>query len=263
KDINTAEYSLQDCDLFINKDPMRGTALYIHKHLNAKECNIFERHDFKEAVWSDFKGKDGKKILIGCIYKSPNGTEENKEKLLNILRDEALADFDKIYIMGDFNFPQIKWNGKAVTSNDLEFVEALRDSFLAQMICEPTRYREYQESNILDLFLTNEEDSVVHIDLLPPVGKSYHNVIKIITLPLTEPDQDGTLSETFNLNRGNYENMRRDISSQDWNCLQAMDTNEAWTKIKETLMNTMHENIPKRKECKNRKLKSACMTRDV
>ena len=46
-----------------------------------------------------------------------------------------------------------------------------KDGFLFQHVREPTRFREEQMPSILDLILTNEENSVEKIDYLPSLGK--------------------------------------------------------------------------------------------
>ena len=57
------------------------------------------------------------------------------------------------------------------------FLEGIKDCFLFQHVREPTRFREGQTPNILDLILTNEENMVEKIDYLPSLGKSDHLVL--------------------------------------------------------------------------------------
>ena len=55
--------------------------------------------------------------------------------------------------------------------------EVIKDTFLTQHILQPTRYRESQQSNILDLVFTNEDLMVNNIICVPGLGKSDHCLI--------------------------------------------------------------------------------------
>ena len=56
-------------------------------------------------------------------------------------------------IMGDFNFPRIIWSDLHVPLHSIEenCVEGTLDSFMFQHVTEPTRCRDGQTSNMLDL----------------------------------------------------------------------------------------------------------------
>ena len=64
--------------------------------------------------------------------------------------------------MGDFNYPNIKWDSESTESNTVEekCIENIGDNFLFQHITMPTRGRLGNKSNILDLILTNEEGMI-------------------------------------------------------------------------------------------------------
>ena len=51
----------------------------------------------------------------------------------------SISNNDKICIMGDYNYPSIKWNGILTHDRDFEFVEAIRDAYLCQMVTKPKR----------------------------------------------------------------------------------------------------------------------------
>ena len=58
--------------------------------------------------------------------------------------------FDDIVITGDFNFPNIYWDGSWPGKKENDFTESSQDSFLHQMVSEPTRRREGNNPHILD-----------------------------------------------------------------------------------------------------------------
>ena len=80
------EYTLANYDMFVNDNPSRGVALYMEKQLNAQACGQLNNTAFRESVWCQFESDNKEKCLIGCIYRSPNSTEENTQELCNILK---------------------------------------------------------------------------------------------------------------------------------------------------------------------------------
>ncbi len=65
------------------------------------------------------------------------------------------------------------------TSIDFLFIEAVRDSFLSQLVNEPTRARGTNTPSLLDLVLANEEALINSVKTEEPIGKSDHVVLQI------------------------------------------------------------------------------------
>ena len=62
----------------------------------------------EENLWVSVElcGRD--KLLIGCIYRSPNSTEENNDRLFTLIkRNAARKEFTHQLITGDFNAKEI------------------------------------------------------------------------------------------------------------------------------------------------------------
>ena len=86
-----------------------------------------------------------------------------------------LKNYTHLLIMGDFNYPDIDWENWS--SNDItsqKFIQTVQDAYLFQHITKPTRHREGQSSNCLDLIFTNEEEMIQHIEITDPLGISDH-----------------------------------------------------------------------------------------
>ena len=158
-DFNIAEYNIPGYTLFVNNEIMRGVAIHAHVSLNAQLFNALNDSGFEESVWCQFSTLNNTKVLLGCIYKSRNTTEQNVKILFSLLElaNKSISNNDKICIMGDFNYPSIKWNGILTHDRYFEFVEAIRDAYLYQMVTKPTRSRLGQTANITDLVLVNNE----------------------------------------------------------------------------------------------------------
>ena len=65
--VSLAEYSIAGYDLFLNRVPKRGVAIYTSKSLNAAECEELNGSLFQESVWCHFTSANEEKVLTGCI----------------------------------------------------------------------------------------------------------------------------------------------------------------------------------------------------
>ena len=95
--------------------------------------------DFQESVFVEINLNDRDKLLVGCIYRSDNGTEENNNNLRSLIREAASKTYSHILLMGDFNYPNIDWNNWTTKSENTEsqqfkFIECIQDNFLCQHV---------------------------------------------------------------------------------------------------------------------------------
>ena len=117
-----------------------------------------------------------------------------------------------MFIVGDFNLPNINWEIPSVvgssTSFASDFLDTLQNLFLSQVVEEPTRMREGQKSNTLDLIITNQEEMLDYVAISSPVGKSDHMVLDFrLIIP-------GTIHHVPEIKRfaffkGDYEGMKK------------------------------------------------------
>ena len=239
--ITKAELKLTGYDEFYSDEDIndkiikrRGVILYAKKALNAQVFNGFENHVFKEHMWCSFETINKEKVLIGVMYHSGSSTEDNTQDLHNVLRSEIFNSFDRVVICGDYNYPTAKWDGSWSNEKDESFYEAVRDGFFTQHVNKPTRYREGQQSNVLDLVFTRDERDINDIFYCSPLGKSDHVMLKIITsIPTTEEKCE--TSRRYDWAKGNYAKMREYIANVDWSVLNEMDVEGCWVFIKSKL----------------------------
>ena len=67
--------------------------------------------------------------------------------------------------MGDFNLPEITWDDLSYPPSCENFVNALLEANLTQVVPTATRY-----NAILDLIFTTEASCIQNIDVLEPLG---------------------------------------------------------------------------------------------
>nr|VZH99095.1 unnamed protein product [Spirometra erinaceieuropaei] len=109
---------------------------------------------------------------INRIYRPPRRDNMADARLLEEL--EKFATRPDILIMGDFNAPHIDWSSTHTNSSeqtfDRSFLNTALKLFLTQHVMLPTRVREGQQANCLDLVLTKSQDSIDEVSCLPPLG---------------------------------------------------------------------------------------------
>ena len=246
KDLNLPEYQLPGYELFINDNPKRGVALYIKSILNPQEVNNLSNHKYEESIWASLD-RGGQKLLLGTVYKSPNTSEDNEKLLLNLLEQKEIMDnkYDKICIMGDFNYPDINWTNRSENGKGNKFQEKVDDALLFQKVKNTTRHRQGQRSNLLDLVLVNDDDFISEIEHSNPLGNSDHDVLTFtLSVPFSPPQEE--VNKVFNIKKGNFNNMRQEMAVHKWNLVDT-NVNDINNQIKEAVHTSMEKNIPKTK----------------
>ena len=109
-----------------------------------------------------------KHCLVAVVYRPPDSPTSSFRNLIESMQgkiDELSANtrVPELFIMGDFNFPNINWeNGSPCHPESEELLMNFIDrNFLSQVIKEPTR-----SSSILDLVITNKPQYVAESTVL-------------------------------------------------------------------------------------------------
>ena len=203
----------------------RGVGMYVHNSLNHSACPTFDDLLFDCSTWSVIKLKDNKSLLLGAVYRSPNSSVENNQKLLTLLRRAAIMKSDYLMICGDFNLPLIDWNSHQVrdAENSLShcFLEMVEDHNWFQHVENSTRFRGAQNS-CLDLILTNEENMVNNVQDLPPLGKSDH-VCQKWKLIVSEPIFKNTTKPRPNYKLANWEAIKTELRKFEFTSTDSPD----------------------------------------
>ena len=240
--------------MYVNKNVKRGAALYINNKLNPQEVSNLNDHTFEESTWCSIERGD-QKLLLGTVYRSPNSTDENNELLLNLLEQKEISEnsYNKVCIMGDFNYPNIDWSNRALSESGKGscLQDKIDDILFFQKVENNTRHRQGQKSNMLDLIIVNDEDFISTIKHSSPLGNSDHEMLQF-SLYMPETPTKVEYTKVFNMKKGNYDNMRKEIAGLTWQ-LTDKSTNEIYNNIKDAIHTTMEKNIPKTRPINKKK----------
>ena len=237
--------------LFTNADQpgTRGTAVYIINHLNPIESNCIEKSNLQEIITAEIKLRGNDRQLVMCAYRSPNtSSPENETRMNNLVKSTRDMGYSHILLLGDFNHPDIIWyNGGTLnktnkTAND--FLDAVNDAYLYQHVEFPTRYRENETSNTLDLVLTNEESMVEDPKADTPLGSSDHIIITFRLMCYADLQ---THTRTRNLyEKANFSDFKNYLAL-DWDeLLRNQNTEQKWQTIKEKITTGCDLYVPKK-----------------
>ena len=187
QDIGDAMFQLEGYNMYRNDREDKnykcggGTLLYVNKQLGQRECKPFNCKAFESNTWCWVTPKQGKKVLVGCIYRSTSSSAINDINMLvtlNLASD--IAGRNRLLLMGDFNVPKINWRTKETEAGakpiDRDFLDCVKDNILYQHVTVPTRFRGNDRST-LDLILTQEEEDIKNINVFQPIGNSDHGVV--------------------------------------------------------------------------------------
>ena len=125
--------------------------------------------DYTNSVWIEVVNSDGKKTVIGVVYRSPNSTETNNEKLYKFIQELSNRN---LVISSDFNYPNIDWNNLHTTHDGSDFMNLIMDNFLCQHVNFPTRV-----NNILDLFISSDPNMVDNLQCVGKLGSRDHVLV--------------------------------------------------------------------------------------
>ena len=228
----------------------RGTILYTRTNLHASEWISEASMKFSDSSWCQIRLRGSDVLLVGCVYRSPNSLEENNIQLQALLHDTSASKASHLVIMGDFNFPEIRWDHQNSTSGpnhpSSKFLKVANDCFLYQHIDKPTHHRGGQRANTLDLIFTNEANMADNIILSAPIGKSHHSVIKFKLQCYYEAELHPRITHKYN--KGDYISLSSYINSIDWNTLlQNKTVDDSWDLLEKQIQIGQTKYIPKRK----------------
>ena len=127
-----------------------GVLLYAKETIPAYEqLQLNEEADCNDAIWCKLV-TGYTTVTIGVVYRCPNITNKNNEKMHNAISEVSKGD---CIIMGDFNHGNIKWDTLQSTGlEDQQFLCLVQDNFLTQHVLEPSR-----ATMILDIVLSSQK----------------------------------------------------------------------------------------------------------
>ena len=190
----------------------RGVAVYVTRHLGAQQLKQPEDgkgQSSTESVWVEIPHRDGEKLLVAAMYRSPSSSTENDARLNQSIVEHS-QNRTHVLIFGDFNHPEVNWESESspVDLHDKASVSwKLWNVFLYQHVKQLTHFRGDQTPNILDLVFISVEGMVEDLVHQASFGKSHHQVLKFDNVCYMEKSSKS--KTRFNYLKGDHSKFKK------------------------------------------------------
>ena len=204
-----------------------GVALYVANTLSFSDIDFSHMNISNKDIeiqWISIQLPNSKTIVVGNIYRPPQGNMENFTQVL----ENALLNIDlsknEIYLMGDLNVDMLDKKN----SSTKKLIDCTKPFGLRQLIKTPTRYSENKNS-ILDVIFTNS-DFICNTGVCD-VHLSDHQMV------LTTRKKEKIKKQKCNFTGRNYKNYNKDIfqvevQNADWTAYDNETTvTGKWTEL--------------------------------
>ena len=168
--------------------------------------------------WISIKQPHSKLILVGNLYRPPQGNIDNLiQKLENVFMEIDMTNTE-LYLMGDFNIDMMDSQSNVVK----DFKSFTKTMGLRHFIKEPTRCT-IDRSSCLDLILSNSD--IVHKVGVMDINISDHSMILLTRKRLSKPKKKCSFKGR------SYRNYDKDIfqnniRNSDWTKFNVLNTAE-------------------------------------
>lgn len=204
--LNGSNYNLFRCDR-VGKIG-GGVALLIKQPLKVKEIVFSENFQTSEILAIDLSLPHQKFRFILC-YRPPNQTHEKDILLFQAIQYAAETN-SVTFLLGDFNFPELKWNKAehfAPGSPASNFLEVIHTLGLFQYVKQPTL-----GENILDLIFSSSKQVIHFLEVREPFSTSDHNSIYFEILGHSEK----VTTRSRDYLKGDYDRMNIFLQTVNW-----------------------------------------------
>ena len=213
-----------------------GILIYVKKGICSWKVKV--EGPFCQCAGVKLKGR-GRDIGIFVIYRSPNSTRENDEALCDLMRQMN----GNYILVGDFNFPGIKWEMGGSDAKGRAFYDTIEDMHMTQHVEEPTHI----SGNLLDLVISSDENMVRDVRMEGRLAASDHELIEVEFL--LDVKQNHGIEYVRDYARGDFIEMRRCMMNIQWaQELENLGVEESWRFIKGKLTKLVEALVPMKKK---------------
>ena len=186
EEVQIPDFNIHRCDRRADRK-CGGVAIYTHNTLQVNESSVLT---FSNSVCELLALKLVEPSLhILCLYRPPDTSSDEFQECLSEVKKymDKIPPRDDVVLIGDFNFPFLKWyeienvvihEAKSGSTRDEQkqansLLDLAENFFMSQIISEPTRI-----NNTIDLAFTNSSDILTNIKIDIASNKlSDHNII--------------------------------------------------------------------------------------
>ena len=245
------KYRIFRCD----RDARRGggVCVFVNREFNAVEVNVCDDYPDLELLCIDVIYCKAKCRLI-TVYRSTDHAQQSvayTKQLVHCIEGLSCISWP-CYITGDLNAPNIDWSNLVTLHScaDECIMNFAIDNGFTQMVSVATR-----NNNILDLVLTNEPNTLFHIQVDSPIGRSDHCCVNFtvafesgaLHVPSNaNPSTDHLTAKRYRWNDGDYEGIANYLSAFDWSHLFSVNltVDSMWSAFSDVIYQAVDIFVP-------------------
>ena len=212
-----------------------GLLVYVKNGLTVLESD--KTNNFNQYSSFDVFLSENRKKEIILVYRSPNSSSNNNESLCKLLEEMS----ESTIMIGDINFPGIKWKNGTSDSKGRQFFDTVNEHCITQMVDESTHIK----GGVLDLILSKNPEQFVSIDILNNLTKSDHYMI--MTEVACNVSRNTTKEMIYDWKKANIDDFKSGLQVINWeNCFANNSTKTCWNIFKEKLNTLQDQFVPKK-----------------
>jgi Reverse transcriptase (RNA-dependent DNA polymerase)/Endonuclease-reverse transcriptase len=215
-------------------DKGRGGGLLVYAKKDLAVC-VLPVDKFDSFQHCKFKVKD---LTFFLIYRSPSSSATSISDISGLINRAE----KNCFIIGDFNLPEIDWEGGVARGRAAELLEAANDRLMEQLVTFSTHVR----GNTLDLILTDCPERVVDVSDEGRLGSSDHVLIAArVTVKASPPPSSRGLPDW---RRADWQAMRDELRRENWDeLLSGTTADQSWTILKQRVDDLVTRFVPQRR----------------
>ena len=214
-----------------------GVIIYVKDSLFYRRRDDLELRGI-ENIWIKITIKH-KRILLGLIYRPPSSDSIYYSRIEDSIHFAVDTGINDIIITDDFNFNMLNIQPSRKISSLCE------EFSLTQMITESTHYTETSTS-LIDIILFSNHAHVISSGVGDPFLHQdirYHCPVFGI-LNFSKPKRKSFTRRIWRYDQGNYNLLRENVASTDWNVLINDDINTYAKGLIDKLLHLAEDSIP-------------------
>ena len=202
--------------------------------------------DCAELTWAQVALQGGEKLNIGSYHRLPHEVTTDLDNLTASLDtlSRSMAT-QNVVLGGDFNAPEIDWNGPFVKPGATrptlhqKLLDVANDNILTQVQMDPTR-----GPNVLDLFFTNKPSLVRNVQVIP--GISDHEMV-VVDADIKAQTTKSVPRKCYKYSRADWDQLQTGAETLCQEILANFDqqsVNENWVRFRDGLLTLLEKHVP-------------------
>ena len=172
-------------------------------------------------------------------------------------KDKQKHGISHLLILGDFNFPEIDWMKYLIKGSDISLpancFDITQDLFLKQHVDFNTRFREGNESSMLDLIFTNEDYMIENLRSIAPLGKSDHVGLLFTFITYSAIDSRVYGGKKHDYWKADMSEINSSLQKVKWEEeMENKGVNQSWRFFRSKIEEVVKNNVPLKERRKQR-----------